>query len=284
MRMNAARAAVRASFSLTILLMIGAAVALVLLLVIPGALDPLALLTDNTWWFRYAAPSAGDLDAVWRIGAAILCAGLSLGGSLRAYALFKKSSSPILPFLMLTFLSLALECLRGGTALLFSADASISVSIVLTRIIYWGRFLGLIGLLIAGLLCIEMKYRRYSVLVGLAFLTAFAMAAYIPMDRTLYLAQLTWKLGDEQGIWFVSLLIAILAAGTTALAAVVRRMPVFLWLTVGFLLLLAAREILFFATNPVLLGAGLVAEGLAIFACLRVVSVLYRRIGDMAAF
>ena len=112
--------------------------------------------------------------------------------------------------------SLSLECLRAGTGLLYAGDRSIAAGVVLTRIIYWGRFVGLLGLLIAGLYSIELKYRKFAVLVGLVFLVSFAMAVYIPIDRTVFLAQLTWKLGDEQGVWFVNLIIAILVIATSA--------------------------------------------------------------------
>jgi hypothetical protein len=285
MRTNLGPAAFAAATILTILLMASAAVAIVLLLALPGALDPLRTLTDNTWWFRYReAVSDKEPVAIWRLGAALLCAGLSLFAAFRARSLFRKSSSPVLPFLMLSLFSLGLECLRGGSALLFSADSSIALSIVLTRIIYWGRFVGLLGFLIAGLFCIEMKYRKFTFLIGGAFLVGFAMAAYIPMDRTLFLSQLTWKLGDEQGVWFVSMVIAILAVGTSALAAFARHTPRFLWLSAGFLLLLCSRELLFFGTNPAILALGLAAEAGGVILCLRTLSVIYRQIGDMSAF
>jgi hypothetical protein len=284
MRTNPGPIAFTAALILTILLIVGAAVALVLLLALPGALEPLRSLTDNTWWFRYRAPSpANDLAGIWRIGGAALCAGLSLFAALRARALYRKSSSPLLPFLMLFLFSLSLECLRGGTALLSSADASIAMSIVLTRIMYWGRFVGLLGLLIAGLYCIEMKYRKITVLVGGVFLVAFAMAAYIPMDRTMFLAQLTWKLGDEQGVWFVNMIIAILVVGMSGIAAFSRHTPRFLWLTAGLVLLLCSRELLFFATGIVPLGIGLAVEAGGVFLCLRTLSVIYRQAGDIVA-
>ena len=143
--------------------------------------------------------------------------------------------------------------------------------------------MGLLGLLIAGLYCIEMKYRKITMLVGGAFLVAFAMAAYIPMDRTVFLSQLTWKLGDEQGVWFVNLVIGILVIATSLIAAFSRHTVRFLWLTGGLLLLLCSRELLFFATGVIPLSLGLVAEAGGVLLCLRTLSAIYRQAGDMSA-
>jgi len=283
MRTDVGPAAFTAAIIVTIVLMAGAAASVVVLLALPGALDPLRSLINNQWWFHYEdATTGGGFASIWRIGSAVLCAALSLFFIFRARSLYRKSSSPILPFLMLFLFSFGLECLRGGTALLYSADASIALSIVLTRIMYWGRFVGLLGLLIAGLYCIEMKYRKLTMLTGGAFLVAFAMAAYIPMDRTVFLSQLTWKLGDEQGVWFVNLVIAILVLGTTALAAFSRHTARFLWLTVGLLLLLCSRELLYFALGPIPLLLGLAAVAGGMFLCLRTLSAIYRQPGEGA--
>jgi presenilin-like A22 family membrane protease len=154
-------------------------------------------------------------------------------------------------------------------------DGPITAAVVLTRIIYGARFAGLLGLLFAGLYCIDFKYRRYGVLTAVIFLVSFAMAAYIPVDRTEFLMQLTLKLGDEQGVWFVSLIIGVLALGTAAVAATAKKNGKYLWLAAGLALLLVSRELLFFGVNPVLLAAGLAALAGGTALCLRMVSAIY---------
>jgi hypothetical protein len=181
----------------------------------------------------------------------------------------------LFPALILFLFSLGPECLRAGTAYLYATDGSISAVVVLTRIIYWARFVGLLGLLLTGLYCIDFKYKRYAVLTAVIFLVSFAMAAYIPVDRTVFLAQLTWKLGDEQGVWFMSLIIGALALCTAAAAAPVKRNGRHLWLAAGLALLLASRELLFFGSNPMVLSAGLIALTAGLMLSLRIVAALY---------
>jgi hypothetical protein len=261
--------------AVTLLLVASSILALALFLTTPHAADPLRSLPDNPWWFVYHdPPNGGTAGALWRIGAAIAASCIAAIAAFRARALFRRVASPLFPFLMLFLFSLGLECLRAVTASLYAADRSISIAVLTTRVMYWGRFVGLMGLLMASLYCVDLKNRRYGVLTGIVFLVSFAMAAYIPVDRTVFLVQLTWKLGDEQGVWFVSLVIGILVLGTAAGAAPVKHEKRYVWLAAGLALLLLSRELLFFAVNPVLLAAGLAALTGGIALCLRMGSAI----------
>jgi len=276
MRTPAGTVAFYAAAVITVLLIASAALALAFFLSVPRTADPLLTLSDNTWWFIYhEPPEGGSPGALWRIGAAMAAAVIALAAAFRALALFGRSGSMLFSALILFLFSLGPECLRAGTAYLYATDGSISAVVVLTRMIYWARFVGLLGLLLAGLYCIEFKYRRYGVLTAVIFLVSFAMAAYIPIDRTVFLTQLTWKLGDEQVVWFMSLIIGALTLCTAAAAALVRRSARYLWFAAGVALLLASRELLFFGENPVILSAGLAALTGGIVLCLRIVVALH---------
>jgi hypothetical protein len=281
MRTPAGIISFRVALILSALLAAAAAAAVAVFLLQPDLAGELGRLAANPWWFAYQDPgSTPALSGVWRIAAAAAAAVIGILAALRAHNLFGKSASPLLPFLILFFFSLSLEGLRAATALLYAADGSIDASILLTRVMYWGRFVGLLGLLAAGLYCIDMKYRSFRILAGVVFLVSFAVAAYIPVDRTAFLAQMTWKLGDEQGVWFVNLMIGVLVLLTSAGGTLIRRDRRFLWLAGGMAFLLASREILFFAVNPIVLGAGLVCLAAGAVACLRVLAVVYRTSGE----
>ncbi len=281
MRPSAGTMTFYASSLVVLLLAAGAAVGLVVLLAAPQLTDALRALPDNSWWFIYRGPGdsaagtlAGTLAAApWRIGAAVAASILSLLAALRARAIYRRSPSRIIPFLVMFLLALGLECLRAGTALLAATDSPISVSVLLTRVIYWGRFVGLLAVLLAGLYGLELKYTKITVLGGLVLLVSFAMAAYIPVDRTVFLAQLTWKLGDEQSVWFLNLALATLALLTGVVAALARKGRRTTLLAAGIALFLIAREMEFFAVRPVPLAAGLAAQALGSLLSLRALSV-----------
>ncbi len=258
-----------ASVLLTLLAAVAAA-SVVALLLMPGVLERLDALPENPWWLHYRDPARGtEALALWRIGAAAAASFVSLAGAFRLRTLYRREPSPVLPFIMVFLFALGLECLRAGTAVLFALDGPVSPSILLTRAMYWGRFVGMLGLLVASLYCTELKYRKFFLLAGVVLLISFAMAAYIPVDRSVFLVQLTWKLGDEQSVWFVNLAIGVLTILTATAAALTRGGRRFILLATAIAVLVCSRELLFFATQPALLGAGIVTQAAGAVLCMR---------------
>ena len=242
-----------------------------------GALaGALSTLPSNPWWLIYKDPGPKDATQPLIVIAAMVTATVvGLIASLRSRRLYRRSRTPVLPYLLLFFLTLGIECLRGPAALLFASDSSITTGIVLTRVVLWGRFAGLFALLIGGLYCIELKYRRVYVLGGGALLVALVIAASIPLDRTTFLSQFLWKLADEQGVWFVNFAVAALVILTTIGAAVLKKDKRFLVLAGGVVMLLTARELLFFMVQPLPLACGIAALAAGAVACLRSLSGIY---------
>lgn len=243
----------------------------------PAVAGSLSTLPSNPWWLIYRDPGPPDPAQPPGIVAAMAVAtAIGFVFSLRSHRLYRRSRTHALPYLLLFFLSLGIECLRGPAAVLFSADMSITTSIVLTRAVYWGRFVGLLALLLCSLYCIELKYRHVYVLGGGSLLVALAIAASIPVDRTTFLSQLTWKLADEQGVWFMNFAIAVLVVLTAVGAAALKKDRRFLVFGGGLALLLTARELLFFMVQPVPLVCGIAALAAGAVVCLRSLSGIYR--------
>jgi hypothetical protein len=221
---------------------------------IAAALEGLA---DNPWWMVYRGP-AGDAASAWAVGSTTAAALWAAGCLLAARRLAARS--PGLPALAagLFLLTIAFECLRGAVALLVADDRSIAAALFLSRAVCWARFSGLLALLLVALHALGLPEQRPAVLVPVALVAALAMAASVPIDRTTFLAQLVFRLGDEQGVWFVNLVIGALVPLSIAAGKLVRREARLGRLAVASVLLLAARELLFFGLHPVRLGLGLV--------------------------
>jgi hypothetical protein len=254
---------------LSLLVAIGAAALLAVFLTMPAMRERLAALPHHPWWFTYedgpraAAKGWNVASPLWSIAAALAAAVVALTAVVRLRARLARAPSPIALFLVVFLLSLCVEGLRAGAAYLAVTDRSVTTAVALSRAVYGGRFLGLLALLAVGLYCLEMKYSRYLLLAAGAVGIAFAMAVSIPVDRTVFLSQLVHKLGDEQSVWFVSLVLTILVVAAGTGAAFVRRNRRCLLPSMGTVLLLAGREILFFAIRPTVLAAGvlLLASG-----------------------
>jgi hypothetical protein len=264
------------AFVLVLALGLAASVSFAVLLGRPAAAETLSTLPSNPWWLIYSEPGRRNgAQPLWIIAATAAATVVGLIASLRVHSLHRNSRTPVLPYLLLFFLSLGTECLRGATAVLFAANRLIPASFVLTRAVYWGRYVGLFALLLSSLYCIEMKYRHIYALGGGALLLALALAANIPLDESTFLSQFTWKLGDGEGVWFTDTAIAALVLATTAGAAVIKRDKRFLALAGGFLLLLAARELLFFSVLPLPLASGIAALAAGAAVCLRTLARIY---------
>lgn len=264
------------ALGLAILVALGAASLLAVLLAVPSAAGRLVGLVDHPWWFVYASPglqTGGGTPAspLWATVAALLCAAVALPGVLRARALAPRASPAVTLFLAVFLFSLCAEGLRAAAAALVAIDGSVAAAVAFTRVVHAGRFLGLLALLAMGLYSLEMKYARHLLLAAVALAIALAAGLSIPVDRTVFLAQLTFKLGDEQALWFASLVLSLIVVAAGAGAALTRRRGQTLVALGGTILLLAGRELLAFAARPVPVAAGAVmlAAGTAVW--LRVV-------------
>jgi hypothetical protein len=216
----------------------------------------IAGLDDHPWWLVYRGPAGPDAGA-WAAGAA------AAGSLIAAAALFAARAlagrSPTLPASAagLFLLAIAFESLRGVMAYLVVTDRSIAAALFLQRAVWWARFTGLLALLAVALHALELPGRKPAVLVAVVLTASLAMAASVPVDRTTFLAQLVFRLGDERGVWFVNLVIGAVIPLSVAAAAVLRREARLAPLAAATVLLLAARELLFFGVRPVRLACGL---------------------------
>lgn len=259
--------------SLALLIAISAAALLAVFLTVPATAEKLAGLPDHPWWFVYEPapqPDTGNGNSpspLWSIAAGLAAAAIALPAVFRIRALSARTSKPIALLFSVLLLSLCAEGLRAAAAYLVATDSSITAVVVLTRAVYGARFLGLLSLVAMGLYALDMKYARHFVLVAAAVALAFAVAVSIPVDRTVFLAQLTCKLGDEQALWFASLVLSVIVVAAGAGAAIVRRHGQTLLALGGSVLLLGGREILFFATRPssAAMGTLLLAGGVTLW-------------------
>ncbi|MGO9410273.1 MAG: hypothetical protein ACLQCB_05910 [Spirochaetia bacterium] len=266
-----------AAFIVILILGLNACGSFAFLLTRPVLAGALSTLPSNPWWLVYQQAGAKDADQPLEIiGATVIATAVGLVFSLRSRTLHKHSRTPVLPYLLLFFLTMGVECLRGLTAVLYATDGAIPATVTLTRAVYWGRFVGLFALLLSSLYCTDLKYRHVYVLGGGSLLVALAIAASLPIDQTTFLSQLTWKLGDAQGAWFVNVVINALVLLTAVGASALKRDRRFLVVAGGFALLLVGRDLVFFMLDPLPLAGGIVALTAGAVVCLRSLGEIYR--------
>jgi hypothetical protein len=265
------------AFSLVLVLGVIACGSFAFFLSRPDLAGALSALPSNPWWLVYqdAGPKNGA-QPLEIIAATAVATATGFLFSLRSQRLHSRRRTPVFPYLLLFFLTIGVECLRGLTAVLYATDSVLPVAVTLTRVVYWGRFVGLFALLFSSLYCTELNYSHVYVLGGGSLVVALAIAASIPIDQTTFLSQLTWKLGDAEGAWFVNIVIAALVLLTAIGASALKRDKRFLVVAGGFALLLVGRDLVFFMVDPLPLAGGILSLTAGAVVCLRSFGKIYK--------
>lgn len=181
--------------------------------------------------------------------------------------LYRRTDSAELLFIMLFCLSLFLEAWRLGNLIFQAFGLPQYLNVVVTRVVLFSRFFGLLCLLVSSLYAVAMKYTQYSVLIGGMAVLAFTLAGILPLDTSLYEATFLYKLGDRQGYFFVRLILAALMVINFLVAARLRRSRRFAVAAVAGLFLFVGRELVQYgiAPLPIVLGTALLIVGFVIF-------------------
>jgi hypothetical protein len=183
------------------------------------------------------------------------------------HTLYRRTDSPELLFLMLFCLSLCLEAWRVGNLVFPVLGISPYLSGVVTRLVLFSRFFGLLCLLVASLYAVGMKYVQYPVLIGGMAVLAFALVGVLPLDTSIYEPTFLFKLGDRRGYLFVRLILGLLMVVDFLVASRVRRSRRFITAAAAAFLLFVGRELLQYgiAPLPVVLGLTAVIVGFVVF-------------------
>jgi hypothetical protein len=218
------------------------------------------------WMLLLSSPEPEFLRIVALVGIASLLL-FAVLANLGVRTLYRRTDSAELLFLMLFCLSLCIEAWRLGNLVFPVLRLSLYLSVVVTRLVLFSRFFGLLCLLVASLYAVGMKYVQYPVLIGGIVVLAFTLAGVLPLDTSLYEPTFLYRLGDRQGYLFVRLILALLMVINYFVAARLRRSRRFAAAAVAAVLLLAGRELLQhgIAPIPVVVGTTALIVGFVVY-------------------
>ena len=218
------------------------------------------------WLLVFSRPDPAFLLIIVLTGIACLLV-FAFIANLGVRKLYRRTDSAELLFLMLFCLSLCLEAWRLGNLIFPAFGLSQYLNVVITRLVLFSRFFGLLCLLVASLYAVGMKYVQYPVLIGGMAVLAFALAGVLPLDTSLYEPTFLYKLGDRRGFLFVRMILALLMVVNFVVAARVRRNRRFAIAALAAFLLFAGRELLQYgiAPVPILLGTAALIVGFVFF-------------------
>ena len=171
--------------------------------------------------------------------------------------LYRRTQSLEIFFFILFLYAFCFESFRAGAAISLVRNTPVYVGIAFSRTVYFGRLIGLLSMLFSSLYALPMKYPKYPILLLTSILVSLTIAASTPVDSTVLLSTVMYKLGEEHGMLFVTYSIGILSILNHLYAALHRRNVRFVATAVTVLMLLAGREIISNTVEPYAIAAGL---------------------------
>jgi len=139
--------------------------------------------------------------------------------------------------------------------------------IMLTRVVYFGRFLGTLAVLAGGLFSLGAEYQRMEIYVGVALLLAFTLASAVTVDMTETNEYLLYKIGNTRELNIIRVLFLCFGVFNYVLYAVQNSSRDHVLIAAGLSLVIVGRELLFTSRHPVALTVAflLLVSGTTLF-------------------
>jgi hypothetical protein len=164
--------------------------------------------------------------------------------------LYQRTASAEIFFFMFFLFSISFEVIWLWSGVAIVTGAPVFLGILLSKILLFGRFFGLISLLFSSLYAIEMSYQKFPILMLSPVLISLALTYTLPIDSSALTNNFLYKLGDIKSHWIVTIVLEIVTILNFLIAAYKREKPSFAWIALGVLLILLGREMLIFMHSP----------------------------------
>ena len=171
---------------------------------------------------------------------------------------FRKTSSPEIFFLMVFLLSFFVESLRLVLIYISISGLPFENGMAVSRIIYFGRYLGVISLFLSGLFSCGIRTQRTEILFGLGAVISLTFAFSIPLDSRGTDFNLIFTNGLEHEFFIGFLIIKILGVWNFFYAGIINNNRNYYIIGLGTLLITAGRELALHFQLPACSSMGLI--------------------------
>ncbi|MDC7126342.1 MAG: hypothetical protein PQJ46_12295, partial [Spirochaetales bacterium] len=137
-----------------------------------------------------------------------------------------------------------------------------------TRLIYYGKLVGTLSLLSAGLFATGLEYQRIGLATVLVFLIPAALVMVLPIDTSVIVIGNTFKIGSFIELISIIMIINVISIINFIIAGIKNDNKDYYIIAITLLLAITGREIAFYFTNTFLEAAGflLLLVGTSIFS------------------
>ena len=171
------------------------------------------------------------------------------------YFSFKKTTSPEIFFFIIFLVTMSFDSLKACFTLFEIINFPPYYRALITRTVYFGRFLGTLVILASGLFSLGAEYQRMEIFLGVAFLLALSLSAAVSIDITETSTNRLFKLGNARELGIISILFLFFGIFNYVLFAVQNSSKDHALIALGLALVITGREMLFFLHNSIALIA-----------------------------
>lgn len=261
-------------FIVSLVLLLGGIFLTILCLKQNVSFEEIGINQQQYWWFFYSQNNHQLHDELWPLMGILLFSGLSLGVSLYLRMIYRKTASLEVFFFTLFLFFVSFENFRILVFYLNLLKNPVVINLIISRVLYFGRFGCLLSLLFSSLFAVELKFHKIGVIVWIITGLSFLLAYIVPLDGTVYLAQMVYRLNDEKGVFILVMLIYVFILLNWIVAYIMKNNRYFLVLLSSVLFLLG-REFMLFTISPLMLMLSLLAFFLGILQFSRQLDKLY---------
>jgi len=203
------------------------------------------------WWSSLRPAENSDL--VWALSGITFLSVFPLLSEIFLRNSFGRSPSPEIFFLRFFLLTLPFQAARLLLPLIMTGRLSPLWGLTITRIAWFGRFLGISSLLNIGIFSSDMPFRRSGSILGMGTLAAMGIAVMMPLDITQPLGNLLFLTGTETPLALTILSIEALAVIALAGSAYIQQNTGYYFLTFCLFLVIIGTDLIFFLSTPLLI-------------------------------
>ena len=236
---------------------------------------PVSELPSHSWWLSYNTPSPSYTQYLWYSAGIFLFIIFSFTAALMLRSVYRRTASAEVFFFIIFLFTIPFEALRSWNALLSIKGAAVIVTVLITRFIYFGRFFGWISLFLSSLFAIDIRYRKFGILLLVGLLISLTLTSAIPLDSSLFLSDFLYRLGDEAAVWLVILAAQLFSTINFIVASFKRQNRRFTLAALAVLLAIIGKECITFVSSPVQIVAGLVLGIAGILLFIRQMNQVY---------
>ncbi len=198
--------------------------------------------------YSFQAPAGplgrGVLVSLMALGGLLV---YSLGAGLSLQRFFRKTVSSEMFFFIFFVISLSFESFKALGVLFQLWGLATYYGVIVARVVYFSRFFGVFCLLTSGLYATGIEYQKFEVVLGIAFLLAFTLSFSIPIDSSVFLPTLLYRIGGTVQLLAVFSALELFSILNFVLASILSRRREYLIMAGGLLLVIAGKDLLFFA-------------------------------------